>query len=610
MMFKPRDYQENAEESVWRFIHTPANYGKNPLVVAATGVGKSLMMAMSKWRLMASYPHVRILNITHVKELVEGNFNTLVSLWPEAPAGVFSSGLGVKDSSKQITFCGIQSVVKRPATFGHIDFVYIDEAHRMSPNDATSYGKFINALRAVNPNLVVIGFTATDFRMKGGRLTELGLFDEVVYDIGSGESFLWLIKQGYLCNLVPAYPGFEVDESQIRIQAGDYRADEASAAWKDQGLLERAVDYQIGIAKEQGRKCWLNFCQSIDDAELVAEMMTMKGYPVEAVHSKRSDRDDVIKDLKKGHLVGITNKDVLTTGFDHPPIDLIGMLRLTRSPGLWIQMLGRGTRPFFVNHRGHNGGPPLHDISTVEGRLASIAESPKQNCLVLDFAGNTKRLGPINYPNVPAKRKKGAGGEPPVRTCHQCEPNTYHHVSVKVCPECGFEFPPPETFKATAGTDELVLDLASLPPPPELIVNTYTVHEVVYERHTGKGGKPDTVRAGYRSGFESFSKWICFGHPDDNFGRKAAIGFWKKHGGQGEAPRDIDEALEKMAELPAPKFIKVRTGGQFIEVLDFDMEGTGFDLNLTGEKKLLEPDPDPVKAVFRPVEYEDDDIPF
>lgn len=613
----PRDYQEAADAHLWHYIHT--QFGKNPLVVMATGLGKSLNMAMAKWRLLDTYPHVRILNLVHVKELVESNFKTLMAIWPSAPAGVYSAGLGIKDARNQITFCGIQSVAKRPATFGRIDFVFIDEAHRMSPNDAATYGKFLTELRRVNPHLVVIGFTATDYRMKGGKLTETGLFDDVVFDIGSGESFVWAIKNGYLANLVPADPGFQLDESEIKLLGGEYRADEASQAWHDQDLLERAVDYQIAIGKEQGRKCWMNFCQSIEDAELVADMFTYKGYPFEAVHSKRADRDAVLEAFKAGGLIGITNKDVLTTGFDHPPIDLIGMLRLTRSPGLWVQMLGRGTRPYFVNHRGHNGGPPLHDINTLEGRLASIAESPKQNCLILDFAGNTRRLGPINYPNIPGpKTKKGGGGEAPVRTCHNCKPKTYHHTSVKKCPECGFVFPEPETFQAVAGTDALVLDLSKLPPPEPKKEVVSSVHDMVCEYNAGRNGKPDTMRVRYRTGFTSVSTWVCFEHPANSFARKKAEAWWTQHGGQGTAPTDVVDAVEMSAELNKPKFIKTLEGDKFPEVLAYDFVGTAFELDLSSPTpKLKEPEPDPMQGrTFTPAAssqlhhpYEDD-IPF
>ena len=76
----------------------------------------------------------------------------------------------------------------------------------------------------------------------------------------------------------------------------------------------------------------------------------------------------------------MVNCDVLTTGFDAPNTDMIVMLRPTQSPGLYVQMMGRGMR---------------------------IAEG-KKDCLILDFAKNIERHGPINQiaPNQKGKRKK------------------------------------------------------------------------------------------------------------------------------------------------------------------------------------------------------------
>src|SRR5699024_7836443 len=115
--------------------------------------------------------------------------------------------------------------------------------------------------------------------------------------------------------------------------------------------------------------------------EHVAEALNAHGITAAHVHSKmpRHERDRNLDALKSGQLQALTNYGCLTTGVDVPRIDLIMMLRPTKSPGLHVQMLGRGTRP-----------------------------SPgKENCLVLDFAGNVARLGPIDDPVLPRKKGKG-----------------------------------------------------------------------------------------------------------------------------------------------------------------------------------------------------------
>jgi len=577
----PRDYQVAGAEALWQVVHEHPD--KNPLVVMATGLGKSLSIGMFVYQMLSVYPHVRIMAVTHVKELVEGNYRALLNLWPGAPAGVYSAGLGQRETRAQVTYAGIGSVVKRAASFGHIDFLIIDEAHRISDNDSAQYSNFITDLKRKNPNLIVIGFTATAFRMSSGFLTDGELFDVECFNIGHGESFVWAIENGYLMRLVPKHPGFQLDDSGVGIMAGDFDNKAASQAMKDQDILERAVDTTIAFANEQNRRSILAFCQSIEDAELVADMFRYKGFPFEAVHSKRKDRDEVLKDFKSGKLRGVSNQNVLTTGFDNPKIDLITMLRLTRSPGLWVQMLGRGTRPVFA---------PGYDISTLDGRKQAILAGPKQSCLVLDFVGNTERLGPINYPNLPRRRGSGAGSLP-VRMCPQC--NTYLHISIKTCTECGYEFPPPERLKPQASESELVssqvLDLSIQPPAKEFGV--FAVHRMICSHNTGKGGKLDTMRVDYFSGVRRFSTWVCFEHLKDSFPQRRAATWWKSHRGPMPVPIKIDDAVDKAANLEKPMFVRVWLNTKYPEIDGYDFRGTRFELPPElGGPPLQAPEPD------------------
>src|SRR5690606_36427951 len=129
----------------------------------------------------------------------------------------------------------------------------------------------------------------------------------------------------------------------------------------------------------------------IEHAEHIAEFLTRFGIDCAAVHSKQSAEynDKAILAFKEGSLRAIVNYGKLTTGFNHPGIDAIAMFRPTMSVPLWVQMLGRGTRP-------------------ADG---------KKDCLVLDYARNTPRLGPINDPVIPRRKGEG-GGDPPVKVCN------------------------------------------------------------------------------------------------------------------------------------------------------------------------------------------------
>ena len=611
-MKQPRDYQQAAHDSLINFLHTPEHYGKNPLVVEATGLGKSLNIAMFIWHMLSMYPGLRIMQLTHVKELVEGNYRELLGMWPTAPAGVYAAGLGSKDTRSPVTFAMINSVYKRPATFGHIDFVIIDEAHRMTANSETMYGQFLSELRKKNPNLIVVGYTATPFRMGQGCLTdEDGLFYEVVYDIGGGDSFLWAIDQGYLIRPVPVDPGVNFDDASVGLSAGDFKDSDASKALHDQNIIEQAVDYACLIARDQNRQCNLTFAQSIDDCELIADMFTYKGFKTEAVHSKRSDRDEVLEEFGKGQLFGAVNKDIMTTGSNFPRIDMMTVLRLTRSPGLWVQMVGRTTRPVWL---------PGYDTSTREGRWASILASHKQDALILDFVGNTERLGPINYPNLPKRRGNG-GGDPPVRKCVQCQPPTFHHTSVKVCPHCGFEWPVEEKVKGKASSNDIVIDLTKkqAEEAPKKEIEIFDVHEIMASHHQGKAGKRNTLRVNYRCGYRQFSQWICIEHPADSFPGRKARQWWNQHGGQRPFPQDVSEAVERSGELSKPKFIKVWVNTKYPEIQEYDFKGTKFVIDLTGAHELHEPEPDPLErdreqqtraAEHAAAMFPEDDIPF
>lgn len=569
---KTRDYQISASTALWNSLHNTPD--KDPLVVMPTGSGKSHTMGVVAGGLLQTYPHVRIMNVVHVKELVKNNYEALLEVLPTAPAGIYSSGLGRKEV-RQITFAGIGSVVGKEKPFGRIDFLFVDEAHRISDKDASSYQKLIRALRATNPHMIVIGFTATDWRMGSGKLTDSGIFDHVCYDLGSGEAFLWMLEQGYLIRPTPKATQSRVDADDISIRKGEFDATEAAAAFDL--IIEPAID-EI-IAKGQDRDAWLIFAQSIEHTEIIAEMISDKGYPAAAIHSKMPEkqRDRILEDFLAGVYRCLVNKDILTTGFDDPRIDLIAALRLTNSPGLWVQMVGRGTRPLWEGHIGHNGGPPLYDINTREGRLASIAASRKQDCLVLDFAGNTARLGPINYPHIPRKRK-GAGGEAPVRECPCCAELV--HISVKVCPGkkpdgslCLYEFPEKEKLRSWAAEQDIVIDKLR---PPAKEFSIFGVTQMIASRHEARSGKGPSVKVDYFAGIRRFTAWV---NPERM--RGMALQWWRMHQDPKnpvDMPDTVDEFLIHFNKLRKPMNIKVWMNTKYPEIDDYDFRGTRFEL--------------------------------
>ena len=70
MKFKPRIYQQQAIDAAIDYI-LQAPPGFNPLIALPTGTGKSIVIAHIICELLARYPNVKFLKMTHVKELVE-----------------------------------------------------------------------------------------------------------------------------------------------------------------------------------------------------------------------------------------------------------------------------------------------------------------------------------------------------------------------------------------------------------------------------------------------------------------------------------------------------------------------------------------------------------
>lgn len=513
-----RSYQEMAVAAVFNYF---AEGGAgNPLVAMPTGTGKSLVLAALISRALKEYPSTRILKLTHVKELIAQNHATLLRWWPTAPAGIYSAGLKRYEANHPIVFAGIASVYSKADQIGRVDLVLVDEAHLLGDNEASMYQKLITDLKGINPHLRVIGFTATPFRQGLGLLTDGGLFTDVCFDMTGIAPFNWLIEQGYLAPLIPRATDFEMDVSGVGIRAGEYNSKELQAAVDKEEVTARALDEALRLGAD--RKCWMVFASGVEHALHVADALNDRGITATCVHSKLKDaeRDQRLLDFKAGKYQAIVNNSILTTGFDHPPVDMMVILRPTRSTSLHVQILGRGTRP-----------------SPATG---------KENCLVLDFAGNTRRLGPINNPVLP--RKKGSGGtqEAPCRVCSECQ--AYNLISAKVCAFCGAPFPIAVAITPRASEAPLI----AKPMPDQRA--TCTVDRVVYSLHR-KAGKPDSIRVTYYSGLNQYSEWVCPNH--GGYARLKFEQWWKKHGGSDPIPPSTEEALAAITALPKPRAIEV-----------------------------------------------------
>lgn len=535
-MITYRPYQIEANQALFDYFPTHATHDSegnpvpaNPLVALPTGTGKSLCIGGFAHRALIQHPGTKLLMLTHVKELIEQNAKALLTAWPQAPLGIYSAGLKQRNSSMPIIYGGIASAVNKLELFGWRDLMIIDEAHLISPKDGTMYQKVFEHFRKLNPYFRVIGFTATKFRKGQGLLTDPGgIFTHTCYDLTTIEGFNRLLHEGWLAPLIPKRTHLKLDLSNVGIDSktGDYKQGDLARDVNVRKITQAAC---IEACAHSERQSWLAFCSGIEHAENTAEILRGMGVNAAAVHSKMPDaeRDARIAAFKTGELRCLTNNNVLTTGFDHPPIDLILMLRPTTSPVLWVQMCGRGTRPSPVTH--------------------------KTNCLVLDFARNTERLGPINDPSIP--RPKGpSNGEIPVKICEVCE--AYNHISARFCHQCGAPFEFETKIIKQASTEELIRN--DWP-----ITEIFPVDRVLYSLFR-KPGSPDAIRVMYFSGHHDFTEFVRLEH--GGYPRQLAVSWWRQRHWS-EPPTSSRAALEARNDLRTPKFIKVHTNKIFPEIV-------------------------------------------
>lgn len=519
MDFQSRWYQVEACNALMASV---VQKDCHPIVVAPTGSGKSFMICDFIDHYLTQHPSARILVLSHIQEILEQDFDALEEFFEGFAVGLYSAGLDSKVIDK-ITVAGIQSVWRRPELFKDVEIVIVDECHLVTIKQNGMYRKFLSKLTAT-----YIGFTATHFRLGHGyiHIGPNNLFNHIAYDMSEPAIFNRLVEEGYLTKLITKATLMKMDTEGIKIRARDFALNELSHRFDRIAVTDAAVDEIIEFGFNY--KKWLIFAIDIDHAEHITHTLFMKGINAAVVHSKMdADRKSVVRGFKNGNYRAVVNVDILKMGLDVPDIDLIVMLRPTKSPVIHVQAIGRGLRP----------------------------HPSKTHCLVLDFAGNTKRLGPINDVRIKQKEKGKGTGDPIVKECPNCQ--ALVHPSVRVCDICGHEFVFKTNLTAQAGTAEIVRST---------VAQWYKIDRVTYALHD-KLGKPTSLKVTYRIGLQTFSEWICFDH--DGFAKYSADNWVRFRAPEGmPEPEDVFQLYEWSEWLKKPTYVLVNFSETFPEIKD------------------------------------------
>jgi DNA repair protein RadD len=266
------------------------------------------------------------------------------------------------DLAQKIQIATIQTYSRRIALVDQNDvamwvhdanLIIVDECHTgISP----TYQK---VLLELYENNYCLGLTATPCRGDGKGLGEY--FDEIL----SAVSFKCLIDQGFL---VPYryYAPAEIDLDKIKTVAGDYDKKELGRRMNNVRLVGDILNNWLKYA---GGRQTIIFAVNVKHSLHIQEVFTSNGISCEHIDARtpHEERAQVLADLESGFVQVVTNVGILTEGFDCPVVSCIVIARPTKSYGLFIQMAGRGSRPYGM----------------------------KENCILLDHGGCLDQHGTL-----------------------------------------------------------------------------------------------------------------------------------------------------------------------------------------------------------------------
>ncbi len=305
--------------------------GRAGLIVQPTGAGKSVLLAELCRRQLSSQPGSRVGVFTHVKELIEQDHGELIRLWPDTPAGILCAGLGRLDTDAEILSAGVHSAYRSVADLDRFDLALVDEAHLIGRRSGTMYGRLLDGIREVHPELPLIGLTATPFRLDSGRLDQGkgALFDTVIHEVPVTE----LIDDGFLVRPIAYGTATQIDTSVDGIRAGEFIAGELKArrcgarslpALRGAGPAWRGSQEMVGLRVVDPPR------RRDRDGARAARHHRQAGFERDA---GRRTQDDDCRLSGWGDPVADFGQH-LGTGFNVPDVDPVALMRPTWSPAL------------------------------------------------------------------------------------------------------------------------------------------------------------------------------------------------------------------------------------------------------------------------------------
>jgi superfamily II DNA or RNA helicase len=371
-----------------------------------TGGGKTVMFAGLCKRYLTSNPDKNILILVHREELLVQARKTIYD-WHGIVAETITAGSRYVAPAR-IHVGMVETMNKRLDIMSNyiknVGMLIIDECH------IANFNKVLSAF----DHAITIGYTATPISASRKRPLN-GIYEQIVCCVDIPE----LIRIGSLVDC-DAYAAKNIDRKMFHIaNNGDFDQKEMSDTFSGVKHVKNTV---LGYEHHAMGKKTMIFNCSVEHSLLVTAAFAEKGYPVAHIDATvhKSMRDQTIKWFRETPGAILNNIGILTTGFDEPSIEAIIVNKATKSLPLWLQMCGRGSRPyagkqhFTIVDMGDNY---IEHFNWNEGRNWEHA---------------------FNNPQDPIKRV----GTAPIKICVQCE--AMISINSYICKFCNAEQPRPE----------------------------------------------------------------------------------------------------------------------------------------------------------------------
>ena len=367
-----RNYQSEDFQAIENDI---VNGQTRLLLVHATGLGKTVMMSHVCGNLSRIVDSLSRFRKTGKRSLIIVNRDTLVTQTIEKLNKTFPNlTISVEqaqeyaDTHSDVVIATIQTLgsakknelgepdwKKRLSRFNPDEFglVIVDESHNSASAIYRNVLKYFKVYKSDpiynDPNKILLMVTATPNRSDNQGLEEFvdkitGAYEDPVTG-ARGRGLPWAVKNGWLARPHGRRVNTEVNLDGVSIVAGDFNEKELNNAVNTDKRNPIAVDEYVKECDGEHKKA-VAFTVNIDHANALAAKFNERGIRAAAVSSKMSNKecDKIFQAFKIGYFKVLCGCDKFTEGFDDPSIEMILMLRPTKSSRWYTQAVGRGAR--------------------------------------------------------------------------------------------------------------------------------------------------------------------------------------------------------------------------------------------------------------------------